>query len=112
MKDFYNPKAKAITAGSRVSSSTVREIGFNKLLREDLRLKAMWLYQSDSRVAILKTLLTDGTASMILYRMMQWSRTYRLAPLEMLFNKLNTISRWHSLFDRNSCWYVGWYGYC
>jgi serine O-acetyltransferase len=28
---------------------------------------------------------------MILYRLMQWSRRRRLAPLEMLFNKLNAV---------------------
>jgi serine O-acetyltransferase len=36
-------------------------------------------------------LLTDGTAAMILYRLMQWSRRWRLFPLELLFNKLNAI---------------------
>ena len=40
---------------------------------------------------MLKALLTDGTAAMILYRLMQWSRGLRLSPLEMIFNKLNAI---------------------
>src|SRR5690606_21735439 len=31
----------------------------------------------------------DGTAAMVLYRLMQGSRRAGLAPLEMLFNKLN-----------------------
>jgi serine O-acetyltransferase len=57
----------------------------------DLRLKAFWCYESARWTAILKVLLTDGTAAMILYRLMQWSRRWRLVPLEMLFNRLNTI---------------------
>ena len=28
---------------------------------------------------------------MVLYRLMQWSRRWRLAPLEMLFNRLNSV---------------------
>jgi serine O-acetyltransferase len=66
-------------------------VGFLTMLRADLRLKALWLYESDSRAALLKTVVTDGTTSMILYRLMQWSGRRRLWLLEMLFNKLNTI---------------------
>jgi serine O-acetyltransferase len=40
---------------------------------------------------MVKTLLTDGTPAMIWYRLMQWAGRWRLAPLEMLFNRLNTI---------------------
>src|SRR3954463_9882631 len=61
------------------------------LLREDLREKARWCYQSDGPAAVAKTLATDGTSAMILYRLMQGSRDMRLAPLEMVFNKLNSI---------------------
>src|SRR5437764_889169 len=61
------------------------------MIRNDLRAKAMWLYQSDRWPAILKVLVTDGTAAMILYRLMQSSRRWRLVPLEMLFNKLNAV---------------------
>lgn len=57
----------------------------------DLRRKALWLYESDRWTAVLKVLCTDGTLAMILYRLMQWSRRYRLIPLEMLFNKLNAV---------------------
>ncbi len=56
---------------------------------EDLRSKAIWCYQSDRWPAVLRALMTDGSAAMILYRLMQRSRRWRLAPLEMLFNKLN-----------------------
>lgn len=59
-------------------------------LRTDLRAKAEWLYESTSRRAILRTLLTDGTPAMIWYRLMQAARRWRLAPLEMLFNRINS----------------------
>jgi serine O-acetyltransferase len=62
-----------------------------RTLLTDLRQKALWLYQSDRSTAVFKVLLTDGTAAMILYRLMQWSRRCRLTPLEMVFNKLNAI---------------------
>jgi serine O-acetyltransferase len=61
------------------------------LIRADLHGKALWCYESDGRAELIKTLLTDGTPAMILYRLMQWSRRHRLAPLEMLFNKLNAV---------------------
>lgn len=60
------------------------------LIAADLRHKAFWCYESDGRGALLKTLLTDGTAAMILYRLMQWSRRRGLTLLEMAFNKLNS----------------------
>jgi serine O-acetyltransferase len=62
-----------------------------QLIRSDLRRKALWCYESDRPAAVVKVLLTDGTAAMILYRLMQWARRWRLAPLEMLFNKLNAV---------------------
>jgi serine O-acetyltransferase len=55
----------------------------------DLRQKALWCYESGRWPAVLKVLFTDGTAAMVLYRLMQWSRRYRLLPLELLCNKLN-----------------------
>jgi serine O-acetyltransferase len=42
-------------------------------------------------MAIVKVMLTDGTLAMILYRCMQWSRRYRLLPLELFFNRCNAI---------------------
>jgi serine O-acetyltransferase len=57
----------------------------------DLRHKSLWCYESDRWPALIKTLLTDGTASMIFYRCMQTSRRWRLMPLEMIFNKLNAV---------------------
>jgi serine O-acetyltransferase len=61
------------------------------MLRQDLRRKAQWMYGSDGWPAVLKVLLTSGTMAMILYRLMQWSRRYRLIPLELIFNKLNAV---------------------
>lgn len=63
-----------------------------KLILSDLRRKAAWVYDSESPKAIAKALVTDGTAAMIVYRLMQASRRHRLAPLEMVFNKVNAAS--------------------
>jgi serine O-acetyltransferase len=60
-------------------------------LREDLRCKARWCYESDRWPTVLKVCFTDGSAAMILYRLMQGSRKWGLTPLEMVFNKLNAI---------------------
>ena len=55
----------------------------------DIKKKAEWLYGGISWRTVLKTLFTDGTFAMVVYRCMQWSQKHRLAPLAMLFNKLN-----------------------
>lgn len=60
------------------------------LVRSDLRAKAMWLYQAADTRAQLRALATDGTAAMVLYRLMQSSRHAGLPVLEMVFNKLTT----------------------
>lgn len=60
-------------------------------LREDIRAKARWCYESDRPRDVLRALATDGTFAMILYRLMQWSRRFRLWPLEMFFNKANAV---------------------
>ncbi len=57
----------------------------------DLRLKAQWCHGDERWTGMLKTLASDGTAAMVCYRMMQWCRRWRLVPLVMVFNKLNTI---------------------
>jgi serine O-acetyltransferase len=62
-----------------------------RLIASDLRAKAAWSYERTDQSAIVKVLLTDGTPAMIWYRLMQWARRWRLAPLEMLFNRINTI---------------------
>lgn len=65
--------------------------GLLSIIVGDVRSKARWCHRSDNWRASLKTLAADGTMAMILYRLMQWSRRRRLAPLEMLFNKLNAV---------------------
>jgi serine O-acetyltransferase len=62
-----------------------------QLIGSDLRAKAAWCYESESTRAVLKTLCTDGTPAMIWYRLMQWARRWHLAPLEMFFNRANTV---------------------
>jgi serine O-acetyltransferase len=63
-----------------------------QLVQSDLRAKAQWCYGDISARALMKTAFTDGTAAMLWYRLMQWARRRRLAPLEMAFNKLNAIA--------------------
>lgn len=62
-----------------------------RMLGEDLREKARWCYKADDPRAIAKVLATDGTLAMVLYRLMQGSRESHLPPLEMVFNKLNSM---------------------
>lgn len=62
-----------------------------RTIATDLREKAKWCYERDDAPALVKTLLTDGTAAMLLYRLMQASRESGLGPLEMVFNKLNAV---------------------
>ena len=69
----------------------VRQLGFFGLLKADLLAKAEWLYGASTAQALLKTLLTDGTVAMLLYRLMHSSQRLGLSPLAMLFNKLNVI---------------------
>jgi len=65
--------------------------GLVRLVLSDLGAKAEWCYESRRWPAIVKVLLTDGTPAMIWYRLMQFARRWRLAPLEMVFNRMNTI---------------------
>lgn len=62
-----------------------------RLVRGDLRAKAAWCYERDDWRAVVKVLLTDGTPAMVWYRLMQWARRWRLVPLELAFNRLNTV---------------------
>src|ERR1051325_4916593 len=65
--------------------------GLFSLIESDLRAKADWMYGDTSRRGVVKALLTDGTPAMILYRLMQASQRRRMAPLAMIFNKLNVF---------------------
>ena len=67
-----------------------RRLGLFRLVASDLRAKAAWNYGRVSAGTVIKALLTDGTPAMVWYRLMQWARRWRLVPLEMLFNRINT----------------------
>ncbi|MGH7593275.1 MAG: serine O-acetyltransferase [Gemmatimonadales bacterium] len=55
----------------------------------DLRLKARWSYGTDRGFGpMLRVLVTDGSMAIVCYRLMQWSRRYRLVPIEMVANRL------------------------
>lgn len=58
---------------------------------EDLRCKAEWCYGDTRGVTLLKALLTDGTFAMACYRAMAWSHRNHLAPVAMIFNKMNAV---------------------
>ena len=62
-----------------------------RMISEDVRAKAQWMYGSGSTGATIKTLATDGTFAMLTYRLMQRCQRYRLVPLAMVFNKLNVM---------------------
>jgi serine O-acetyltransferase len=73
-----------------VPPTAVRSHGLIKLILSDLRAKAAWNYESARGKALVRVLLTDGTAAMVWYRLMQWARRWRFVPLELLFNKVNS----------------------
>ncbi len=68
-----------------------RRPGLFRLLASDLRAKAAWNYDRTGFGALVKTLLTDGTAAMVWYRLMQWARRWRLVPVELVCNKANAV---------------------
>ncbi|MBC7842755.1 MAG: serine acetyltransferase [Gemmatimonadaceae bacterium] len=74
-----------------VSERSSEPRGLLSLVRADIAAKATWLYGSSTTKSIIKTLLTDGTLAMLLYRLMQSSQRLRLVPVAMVFNKLNVI---------------------
>jgi serine O-acetyltransferase len=61
-----------------------------RLLYSDVKAKAVWVYGSGGFGSVVKTLLADGTPAMFWYRWMQWAGRWRLFPLEMLFNRINS----------------------
>lgn len=70
-------------------ADAARVPGLLALIAGDVRAKAAWLYGADDLRQVLKAWLTDGTFAMVMYRCMQAAQRRRLAPLAMLFNKLN-----------------------
>lgn len=88
----YPPNEAVDARTARVVSGQGSEPrGLLSLLRADISAKATWLYGSSTARSITKTLLTDGTLAMVLYRLMQASQRIGLAPVAMIFNKLNVI---------------------
>lgn len=71
------------------------------LIAEDLRAKSRWCYGRADWKGIVKVIVTDGTAAMLIFRLMQWSRKHRLIPLEMLFNKVN-VALCHCIIGRGA----------
>ena len=69
----------------------MRHAGVWELMRSDVRAKADWVYGVVTPRTVIKTLLTDGTFAMIVYRLMQASQRLHLALPAMIFNKLNVI---------------------
>lgn len=61
------------------------------LIRSDLTAKADWMYGGTSLRNVIKACLTDGTFAMLMYRCMQAAHRHHLAPLAMVFNKLNAF---------------------
>lgn len=61
------------------------------LICSDITAKALWLYGDTRWRNRIKARFTDGTSAMILYRWMQWAQRWHLAPLAMIFNKLNVM---------------------
>jgi serine O-acetyltransferase len=72
------------------SGRALRRLGLFKLIASDLRAKAEWNYGRVSSRTVVESVLTDGTAAMVWYRLMQWARRWHLVPLEMLFGRINT----------------------
>jgi serine O-acetyltransferase len=62
--------------------------GLIALVAGDLRAKAEWVYEQVTPRTLLKACLADGTPAMFWYRLMQWSRCWRLVPLELCCNKI------------------------
>ena len=61
------------------------------LIIEDIKAKARWCYGDVTFKTLVKTCLTDGTAAMLWYRAMQWARRWKLAPLAMIFGRINGL---------------------
>ena len=75
----------------RKAAAPARRPGLFRLVASDLRAKAEWNYGRVAFATLVKVLLTDGTAAMVWYRLMQWARRWRLYPLELLFNRVNSF---------------------
>jgi serine O-acetyltransferase len=66
-------------------------MGIFGTLAEDFRAKAHWLYGRGDRRAIVRAALADGLGATLLFRAMEWATRWRLAPLALLYYKLNAV---------------------
>lgn len=76
---------------SRSSLPVGGRLGVWGLIKLDLLAKSTWMYGKDDWRSLVKTLATDGTAAMLLYRIMQWAHRRRIPLLAMACNKLNAV---------------------
>ena len=83
--------SEATENGLSTQHENVARWGIGRLLREDFRAKAEWVYGSRSGRNVLKAFLADGSFAMVCYRMMQGAQRWGLSPLAMVFNKLNVV---------------------
>lgn len=72
-----------------ISALVSQGLALIRTIGDDVRAKAEWTYQGTGTRDLAKALVADGTASVVIYRLMQASRHAGLAPLEMAFNKLD-----------------------
>lgn len=62
-----------------------------RLLGQDLREKSRLAGRGEDLGSVARTLVGDGSLSMVLYRLMQGARESHLGPLEMVLNKMNSV---------------------
>lgn len=61
------------------------------LMKSDIIAKSEWLYGDSSVQSIVKACVTDGSFSMLIYRLMQASQKNHLYPIAMILNKINAL---------------------
>jgi len=66
-----------------------------KYLNEDIKHKCQFVYESVNFKTLLRTLLTDGTSAMILFRLSDFFQRKHLAILGMIISKFNY--HWNSI---------------
>jgi serine O-acetyltransferase len=87
--DEVSLQVQSVEAG--LGTTDTPASGLFALVASDIRAKAEWVYGSVSAKNMVKTVLTDGTFAMIVYRLMQCCQRLGLTPLAMIFGKLNVV---------------------
>jgi len=62
-----------------------------KLLLEDFRQKAQWVYGDTTPRSFLKAVFTDGSLCMVAYRVHRWLRRWHMGPIGALVLKCNSF---------------------